>query len=63
MNYLLIQALRRFHEYYGESFRVECPTHSGKMMNLNQVADEIGRRLVSTFQRDSRGRRGGVGAK
>ncbi|HEU4416052.1 MAG TPA: glucosidase [Candidatus Angelobacter sp.] len=61
VNYLLIQALRRFHEYYGESFHIECPTRSGKIMNLNQVADEITRRLVSTFQRDSRGRRAVLG--
>jgi hypothetical protein len=57
VNFLLIQALRRFHEYYHESFRVECPTGSGHMMNLDEVADEISRRLVSTFQRDSHGRR------
>jgi hypothetical protein len=57
VNYLLIQALRRFHEYYGEALRVECPTGSGQLMNLNEVADEISRRLVSTFQRDRSGRR------
>ena len=57
VNSLLIQALRRFHQYYHESFRVECPTGSGRMMNLDEVADEISRRLVSTFQRDARGRR------
>jgi hypothetical protein len=57
VNFLLIQALRRFHEYYHESFRVECPTGSGRMMNLDEVADEVCRRLVSTFQRDAQGRR------
>jgi len=57
VNFLLIQALRRFHEYYHESFRVECPTGSGRLMNLDEVADEISRRLVSTFQRDAHGRR------
>jgi hypothetical protein len=62
VNFLLIQALRRFHEYYHESFRVECPTGSGKMMNLDEVADEISRRLVSTFQRDDQGRRPVFGA-
>src|ERR1041385_8618901 len=56
VNFLLIQALRRFYEYYHESFRVECPTGSGRMMNLDQVADEISRRLVSMFQRDAQGR-------
>ena len=57
VNYLLIQSLRRFHDYYGESLRVECPTGSGQLMNLNEVADEISRRLVSTFQRNRQGRR------
>jgi hypothetical protein len=62
VNFLLIQALRRFHEYYHESLRVECPTGSGRMMNLDEVADEISRRLVSTFRRDSQGRRPVFGA-
>ena len=62
VNFLLIQALRRFYEYYHESFRVECPTGSGRMMNLDEVADEISRRLVSTFQRDAHGRRAVFGA-
>jgi hypothetical protein len=57
VNYLLIQALRRFHEYYGSSVRVECPTGSGTLMDLNEIADEISRRLISTFQRDDHGRR------
>ena len=56
-NYLLVQSLRRFHQYYGDSLQVECPTGSGHMMNLDQVADEISRRLVATFQRDAKGRR------
>jgi glycogen debranching enzyme len=62
VNFLLIQALRRFHEYYHDGFRIECPTGSGRLMNLNEVADEISRRLVSTFQRDSQGRRAVFGA-
>jgi hypothetical protein len=57
VNYLLIQALRRFHAYYGDSLRVECPTGSGRLMNLDEVANEISRRLLSTFQRDKSGRR------
>jgi hypothetical protein len=57
VNYLLIQALRRFHAYYGDSMRVECPTGSGRLMNLDEVADEISKRLLATFQRDERGRR------
>ena len=62
VNYLLIQALRRFHGYYHDTLRVECPTGSGRLMNLDEVADEISRRLVSTFQRDARGRRPVFGA-
>jgi hypothetical protein len=50
LNFLIVQALRKYHEFYGESFTVECPTGSGVMMNLRQVADEIERRLVSIFK-------------
>ena len=57
VNYLLVHALRRFHDYYGESLRVECPTGSGRLMNLDEVASELSRRLVSTFERDPHGRR------
>jgi len=57
VNYLLVHALRRFHHYYGNSFQVECPTGTGRLMNLAEVADEITRRLVRLFQRDRNGRR------
>jgi hypothetical protein len=49
MNYLLIEALERYHHFYGESLKVECPTGSGRMMDLGEVAHEIGRRLTSLF--------------
>ena len=49
MNYLLIEALRTYHRYYGESLQVECPTGSGQWMDLAQVADELSRRLVRLF--------------
>ncbi|MBZ5507510.1 MAG: glucosidase [Acidobacteriia bacterium] len=62
VNFLLVQALRRFHEYYHDTFRVECPTGSGRLMNLDEVADELSRRLVSTFLRDEQGRRPVFGA-
>jgi hypothetical protein len=62
VNYLLVQALRRFNAYFHESMRVECPAHSGKMMNLDEVANELSRRLISTFQRDAQGRRPVFGA-
>ena len=57
VNYLLIEALQKFHHYVGDSFRVECPTGSGKMLNLAEVAAELSRRLSSIFLRDERGRR------
>src|SRR5207248_1549888 len=57
VNYLLVESLRKFHHYVGDSFRVECPTGSGKMLNLAEVAAELSRRLSSIFLRDERGRR------
>ncbi|HVJ89977.1 MAG TPA: glucosidase [Labilithrix sp.] len=57
VNYLMIEALQRYHHYYGDSFRIECPTGSGRYMNLWEVASELSRRLVSLFLRDMRGRR------
>ena len=57
VNYLLIESLQKFHHYLGDSFRVECPTGSGKMLNLAEVASELSRRLSAIFLRDERGRR------
>ena len=57
INYLLIEALERYHHYYGDGLRVECPTGSGKMLNLQEVADDLRCRLVRLFLRDGRGRR------
>ena len=57
VNYLLIESLQKFHHYYGEDFKVECPTHSGTESDLWQVAAEISRRLVRTFLRGEDGRR------
>ncbi len=51
MNYLLIQSLRTYYLYYGDSFKVECPTGSGNEMTLQEVAQELERRLISLFQR------------
>jgi hypothetical protein len=49
INYLLVEALDRYHHFYGETLKVECPTGSGRMMNLHEVAHEIRRRLASIF--------------
>jgi hypothetical protein len=57
INVLLIRALLQFHAYHGSDFRVECPTGSGRMMTLLEVAKEISDRLQRTFLRDGNGRR------
>jgi len=56
-NVLLIRALLEFYRYYGDNFRIECPTGSGREMNLYEVAREIGERLISIFLRDEHGHR------
>jgi hypothetical protein len=57
MNAMIIRALQQFYLYYGDNLKVECPTGSGKMMNLFEVSKEISDRLTSTFTRDKSGRR------
>ncbi|HUO33544.1 MAG TPA: hypothetical protein VMU43_00990 [Candidatus Acidoferrum sp.] len=57
VNALIIRALLMYFLYYGEGFTIECPTGSGRMMNLYQVAEELSRRLVSIFLRDKDGKR------
>ncbi len=57
MNYLLIESLQKFHHYYGDDFTVECPTGSGKFLTINDVANELSRRLTRIFLRDEHGRR------
>src|SRR5438477_5103438 len=55
INYLLMEALERFHHFFGDDLKVECPTGSGNLMNLKQVAQEINRRLCCLFLPDSTG--------
>jgi hypothetical protein len=57
INYLLIEALERYHHFYGDSLRVECPVGSGRMMTLQEVAHELSARLARIFLPDERGRR------
>jgi hypothetical protein len=57
VNYLLTEALERYHHFYGETLRVECPTGSGRLMDLREVARELAGRLVRLFRRDAKGRR------
>jgi hypothetical protein len=57
VNYLLIEALERYHHFYGDELRVECPTGSGRLLNLREVARELALRVSRLFLPDSEGRR------
>ena len=57
MNYLIVLALLRFGDYYKEACMVDYPTGSGDKMMLNEISNELGKRLVSTFEKDSTGKR------
>jgi hypothetical protein len=57
VNGLIIRALLQYYLYYGDDFKVECPTGSGRMMTLYQVAEELSRRLANIFLKDHDGRR------
>lgn len=55
MNCLIIEGLRRFYQYYGDDFKVECPTGSGNYYTLKEVADELSLRINKIFKRNSDG--------
>jgi len=55
INYLLIESLQQFHHYYGDDFKVECPTGSGQFMHLKNVANELSNRLIKIWLRDPNG--------
>src|SRR5438552_15509427 len=57
VNYLLIESLQKFHHYYGDDFKLECPTGSGQSRTINAVADELTKRLTRIFVRDENGHR------
>ena len=57
INFLLIESLQKYYHYYGDSLKVECPTGSGRMMNLGDVAAELSRRLIKMFLRNDNGER------
>jgi Glycosyl hydrolase family 63 C-terminal domain len=57
MNYLIIDALKRFHDYYGDDFRIEYPTHSGNLFCLKEIADKLAERVITLFTRDANGNR------
>jgi len=57
LNYLIIESLQKFHHYYGDDFKVECPTGSGQLMTIRQIADELSRRLTKLFLKGEDGQR------
>ena len=57
LNFLIIEALQKFHHYYGEDFKVECPTGSGTLLTIEQVSEELSRRLSRIFLKDDDGNR------
>jgi hypothetical protein len=62
VNFLMIESLQKFHHYYGDDFRVECPTGSGQQMSLWEVSAELSRSLTRIFLRDENGQRPVYGA-
>jgi hypothetical protein len=57
LNFLIIESLQKFHHYYGDDFKVECPTGSGHLLTIQQVAEELSRRLSRIFLKDGEGKR------
>jgi hypothetical protein len=57
VNYLIIESLQKFHHYYGDDFRIECPTGSGRHVTILDVADDLTRRLAGLFLKGEHGRR------
>ncbi len=57
INYLLIESLQKFHHYYGDDFKVECPTGSGSYLTLHEIANELSNRLISIWLRNADGER------
>lgn len=57
VNYLIVESLQKFHHYYGDDFRVECPTGSGELHTIDEVSQQLSRRLCSIFLRDEDGLR------
>jgi hypothetical protein len=63
INYLIIESLQRFDHYYGSDFKIECPTGSGNMLTLYEVATELSHRLTGLFLKDANGHRPAFGSK
>jgi hypothetical protein len=63
VNFLIIESLQRFHHYYGDDFKIECPTGSGRLITILEVSQELTRRLTRLFLRDQHGRRAVFGSR
>jgi hypothetical protein len=61
VNFLIIDCLEKFHDYYGDDFKVEYPTGSGNMVNLREAAKQVGLRLLKIFTRNENGERAANG--
>ena len=61
VNYLIIQSITKFYDYYGDDFKVECPTNSGNYATLKEIAVELGNRLKKLFTKDNDGKRASFG--
>jgi len=57
VNFLIIESLQKFHHYYGDDFKIECPTGSGQFVTIDQVAEQISNRLCRIFLKDGKGLR------
>ena len=54
-NFLMVESLQKFHHYYGDDFKIECPTGSGRYLTINEVAEELSRRLIRLFLKNEEG--------
>ena len=57
INYLIIKSLKKYHQFYGDEFKMEYPTGSGNMLNLGDISNELTKRVISMFRKDSQGNR------
>ena len=57
INYLLIKALKKYHQFYGDTFKMEYPTGSANWLNLGEISHELAKRVISIFRKDARGNR------
>jgi hypothetical protein len=57
VNFLIIESLERFHHYFGDDFKVECPTNSGHFLTLKEISEELSERLIKIFLKDPQGER------